>query len=283
MPARRLTPQKGSPMKLRTDFHLHTSFSADSEAPMEEMIRQGISLGLTTMCFTEHMDRGVISEDDNALFEVDTPAYRETYLRLKEKYKEQIELLFGVELGIEPKHADFLKEYAAAWPFDFIIGSSHIIDGFDPYYPAYFEGRTEEAAYRRYFETICENLAAFSNVDTYGHLDYVVRYGPNRDRYYSYEKYRDVIDPALSMMIEKGVGLEINSAGYKYGLSTTNPCPDVLRAYRRLGGEIVTVGSDAHSPRWIADHFDAIAERLQDCGYKYYAIFRQRKPEFIKL
>ena len=58
---------------MTTDFHIHSSLSADSEAPMEAMIERGISLGLSMMCFTEHMDFGYV--DDGLNIEVETDAY----------------------------------------------------------------------------------------------------------------------------------------------------------------------------------------------------------------
>lgn len=117
-------------MSILTDCHLHSSFSADSEAPMESMIEKGLQLGLTAMCFTEHMDHGML--ENGVSFEVDTAAYREGFLKLKEKYRGKIELLFGIELGLEAQYADFLNEYSRAWDFDFIIGSSHTVEGKDP-------------------------------------------------------------------------------------------------------------------------------------------------------
>ncbi len=268
-------------MSILTDCHLHSSFSADSDTPMERMIERGLQLGLQTMCFTEHMDHGML--DNGVSFEVDTDAYRRGFLELKEKYRGKMELLFGIELGLEAQHAGFLREYSGTWEFDFVIGSSHTVEGKDPYFADFYEGRTEEEAYRTYFETIPKNLSAFSDVDTYGHLDYVVRYGPNKNRQYTYEKYRDVLDAALQSLIGHGVGLEINSAGYRQGLGNPNPCMDIIKAYRRMGGEIVTVGSDAHAPEWIAGEFGCIRELLLECGFRYYAVFRERKPYFLRL
>lgn len=268
-------------MSIKTDFHLHSDFSGDAQAPMEQMIQKGISLGLTAMCFTEHMDHQVMNEGIS--FMVDTQTYCDTFAYLQEKYRGQIELLFGIELGIEPQHRHFLTEYARAWDFDFIIGSSHIVDGIDPYFPVYFEKRPEEASYRRYFETIPENLSAFSDVDVYGHLDYIVRYGPNKSTFYSYEKYRDVIDAALKIMIDKNVGLEVNSAGIRKHLGFPNPHPDIIRRYLQLGGEIISVGSDSHDTDSIAADFELVRELLLKCGCRYYTVFRKRKPEFIRL
>ena len=89
---------------MKADFHIHSSFSADSEAPMEQMIEKGISLGLTTMCFTEHMDLGFLSE--GLLFETDTAAYRKKIMDCRDKYRGKVELLFGIELGLEPHMAE---------------------------------------------------------------------------------------------------------------------------------------------------------------------------------
>ena len=115
------------------DFHIHSSFSADSDAPMEEMIRRGISLGLSSMCFTEHMDRD-FPNDPNHDFEVDTGTYYQEFLRLKDLFAGQMDLRFGIELGLQPLLADSLNILLKTIPFDFVIGSSHVVDVYVPYY-----------------------------------------------------------------------------------------------------------------------------------------------------
>ena len=138
----------------------------------------------------------------------------------------------------------------ASKPFDFIIGSSHLCAGRDPYQPYFWEGRSEEEALREYFSSIIENLETFTDFDVYGHLDYyVVRYAPyGQDKDYSYEKYADLFERMLDLLLENGIGLEVNTGGVRYGLKDLHPCTALLRRYRRKGGEIVTVGSDAHRP-----------------------------------
>lgn len=272
-------------MAISADYHMHSSFSGDSEAPMEAMIQKAVSLGLTHICFTEHMDLDFPVEEGQpaGLFEVNTGAYQKELINLREKYASQIQIGFGLELGLQPQlvyeHTLLVKQYA----FDFVIGSSHICNGRDPYYPAFYEGRGEEEAYREYFQSELDNLKAFSDFDVYGHLDYVVRYGPNRDRDYTYEKYRDLLDPLIDLLLEKGKGLEINTGGIKYGLRELHPLKAVLKRYRTLGGEIVTAGSDAHSPDRIAYGFDRVCEVLRQCGFRYYTVFQNRRAEFIRL
>ena len=161
---------------MRSDFHLHSSFSADSDAPMRDMVEKGISLGLSAMCFTEHMDYDYI--DEGMVFEADIPSYCKTLTSLKEEYEHKIELLFGLELGLQPYLKERCESLVKNWDFDFVIGSSHVVNGQDPYYPAFFEGRTEKESYISYFESIIENLHTMSCFDVYGHIDYVVRYGP---------------------------------------------------------------------------------------------------------
>ena len=43
-----------------------------------------------------------------------------------------------------------------------------------------------------------------------------------------------------------GKGIELNTGGFKYGLGHPNPCEDIIKRYKELGGEIITLGSDAH-------------------------------------
>ena len=153
----------------------------------------------------------------------------------------------------------------------------------DPYYPEYFQGKEEDAAYRGYFESILENLAVFDCFDVYGHIDYIVRYGPNQNQFYSYGKFADVIDEILRVLIQKGKGIEINTAGFKYGLGHPHPTEQILKRYRELGGEIITVGADAHKAEHVAFAFEKVPALLTEAGFRYYTVFRQRKAEFYPL
>ena len=249
------------------DCHMHSSFSADSDTSMEDMIREAICRGLTGICFTEHLDPDYPPTPDNEIFELDLDGYRETLFRLREKYQKELQIHFGIELGLQPHLNSYFHKLLKTMPFDFVIGSSHIVHGYDPYYKEYFKGREESACYREYFESILENLHAFSEMDVYGHIDYIVRYGPNQNKYYTYERYQDILDEILRTVIARGRGIELNTGGFHYGLGEPNPCRAVIRRYRELGGEIITVGADAHGPEKIAYDFDKAAAILADCGF----------------
>ena len=199
---------------------------------------------------------------------------------LQEKYKDKIEVLIGVELGLQPHLGTFSKEYVNRYPFDFVIGSSHMLQGRDPYYRENFAELTDEELYRAMFEETLTIVKRVDDFDSLGHLDYIVRYGREQERSYSYDANKEIIDEILKLLIENGKGLELNTAGLKYGLPFAHPYPEILRRYRELGGEIITVGSDGHKPEHLAYDFQKVEGILSACGFKYYTEFRQRKPIF---
>ena len=109
------------------------------------------------------------------------------------KYREHLDFFFGIELGLQPHLARTYYNCIETYRFDFIIGSVHTCCGNDPYYSEeYFKDMEEEAGYRQYFKFILENLKVYDGFDSLGHFDYVVRYGPNKDKFYTYEKYQDL-------------------------------------------------------------------------------------------
>ena len=273
-------------MKIIADCHLHTSFSGDSTASMETQILAGIQQGLQYMCFTDHYDPEFPYENNPDVapgtFELDYPSYRREFLSMKEKYKDVIELRFGIELGLQAHLAPFLREYTSSHQdLDFIIGSNHLCAGFDPYYPDFLIGRTEEEALNLYLEESLVNIRAFDGIDSCGHLDYVARYLPHRDQLYTYAAFADRIDPILTELISKGIALEINTAPLMKGFRYFNPLPDILARYKEMGGELITIGSDAHVPEKIAGRFEETAEILQSLGFRYYAVYSDRKPQML--
>lgn len=272
-------------MAITADFHLHSSFSGDSTEPMEHMIAGAHKKGLTHICFTEHMDINYpVSETTPAgTFLVNTDSYLYDLARFQDACKDSLRILFGIELGLQPHLSKALAAYTHAYEFDFIIGSTHVADGKDPYYPAFYENRSEEEAYREYFESVIENIKKCSHFDVFGHLDYVVRYGPEKDKHYSYAKYQDLFDTMLTLLLEKEKGIELNTGSLRSGTKDVSPCREVLKRYRELGGEIITIGSDAHCAKDIAADFHLASEILSDCGFHYYCIFEKRLPEYRKL
>lgn len=261
------------------DQHLHCHFSGDSDTPPEKQIEKALSLGMTHICFTDHHDHDVISDID---FSLDFAPYFSTINSLREKYSDKLNICCGVELGLQPHLKDYCEELVKKYPFDFVIGSVHFVDGLDPYYDEYFSTHPDNA-YERYFETVYDAAKNQSCFDSLGHLDYIVRYGSRHGLDYSYKKYADLLDPILKVIIEKGIALECNTGGLSRGLSEPNPCRDILLRYREMGGELITLGSDAHSPETLGYAFDECGKLLKECGFKYYALYNDRKAQLLPL
>ncbi len=272
-------------MKIFADCHMHTSFSSDSDTPMEQMIEYGIGLGLKQMCFTDHLDADF---PESAVFPagsfmIDPAAYEKALFENAKKYKDRIEVLRGIEVGLQPHLTHETVIPFAREHFDFIIGSCHVVRRYDICDDIYYEGRSKQAALEEYFSEQVRLAKLFDDYDVFGHLDYILRYAPGQDTDFCFGLYADYFDAILKILLDKGKGIEINTGGLMKGLKEAHPCLDALKRYKELGGEIITVGSDAHFCKNIAGQFDKAASFLEQAGFSYYTVFRERKPEFYKL
>lgn len=264
------------------DSHVHSDFSSDSQASVESMIEAAIEKGFHNFCLTDHMDYDfpVLS---GHTFVFDPDLYFEKLSKLTEQYQGQIKILKGIELGMKPYLGPRYEELLQSYNFDFVINSTHMVDDSDPYLKEYWNGKTKEEGLLLYFDTIYQNVTQFQNYDIVGHLDYAIRYAPDKNQDYSYQAYRYSIDRILEAVIAQGKGIEVNTSGYKYGLGHPHPQEDILQRYRELGGEIITIGSDAHKPEYFALEFSGVSELLLSLGYKYYTMFEKRQPTMLPL
>lgn len=263
------------------DYHIHSHFSGDSEESFKNIVSFAQKKHLSEICITDHQDFDFYADD--ILFELNEDEYFTSISNLAKNHPAGLIIKKGVEIGLEPDKADKIRDFIHAKPFDFVIGSSHLVHGMDPYYREYFEGKTDTEAFMEYFESIIENLKFCSDFDVYGHIDYVVRYSPNKNKNYSYSKFGDILDEILKQLIYKGKGIEVNTSGYRSGLEAPNPCFDIIKRYQELGGEIITIGSDAHTANDIGSHFDEAVNLIQAAGLSYLTTFTNRKPSFIKI
>ncbi len=268
------------------DYHIHTSFSEDCEANINDIISSAKSKGLTSICITDHydMDFPVLKEDPKIRFNLDIPSYIHTLKSLREELSPDFDLRIGIELGTMPNTLKKLTKYVEDNPyFDFIIASTHIVDNMDPYYPSFYEGRSIKDAYRRYFEDELCAVTHFDSYDVYGHLDYILRYGRDPENPFDPKEFMEIFEEIFKQIISKGKGIEINTGGLYKGLNKTHPCKEYLTLYKELGGEIITVGSDAHTADKVGYGFEIAKELLLECGFNYYCTFKDRKATFEKI
>ena len=267
---------------IKADFHVHSDFSNDCHVSAERQIESAIKQGFKYICITDHCDMHLYFEKKYVL---DINSYVNKINNLKEKYKNQINVLFGIEIGLQPNLKEAISNNISGYDFDFIIGSSHAVNNIDiGYNPGeYFNGKSEKEAYREYFESILENVKTFNNYNVYGHLDYVVRYGPNKNKYFDFNDYKDIFEEILKIIIKNGKGIEVNTSGLRNNLGYPHPHKDILKMYKDLGGKIITIGSDAHLTEHVGYEFESILELLEEIGFKYYSVFEHQIPQFLSV
>jgi len=265
----------------KIDYHTHTSFSADSDAPMEDMVKQAVALGLTEMAITDHVD--YMYPVAPYPFQIDYDAYVPVFTALRDKYAGKIRLTLGAEIGLGAHLNETVQAFIAKYPFEFIIGSVHDVQGAEFHLKPYWEGRTTREGYIRYFDEMLASVRNVDGINVVGHLDYIMRYSPYADSVLHYADYKEVIDEILCVAIAKGMGIELNTSGFRYGLDCVHPQMAILQRYKELGGEIITIGSDAHYPQFLYERFDAAYDMIRTAGFKAITIFRDRKPVMLDL
>lgn len=244
------------------DRHLHTWFSEDSEQNPEESIKKAIRLGMKDMYITDHYD----IDFPGGLFLFDPDKYFRELTLLKEKYAGQINVHLGVELGLQEGINSKIQALLEKYPFEYKIGSIHLLDGKDPYERDDYE-MSDEALYRRHFECTVECLKSCSGFDTLGHMDYIIRYGYQKEKSFSFQKNADLIEAALEILIQKDIALEVNTSALRKGIPYAHPCPEILRLYKEMGGKRLAMGSDAHCAEDIGSNFVETMEFLKEMGF----------------
>ncbi len=261
-----------------TDLHLHSEYSWDAQQKIPAIVKKAKEKGIFYAGITDHVD--FIGKAPKGADNFDYKGRKEEIIRLRKEFPG---LLMGAEIG-EPhiyrgEYGEFLKEKN----FDYLVGAVHFRGNETPVYDRYFYSRSSmDDAYREYFAEV-RKLVEYGKFDILAHLDLVHRRGANFNKDYSYEKFSAEIKPILKTMVEKNIGLEINTSGLRRDAKDTLPSMDAVKAYVEAGGDIITVGSDAHK---ISDTFLGIEKAygsLDAAGVEEITVFKNRKPEKIKL
>jgi len=258
------------------DYHMHTSFSNDSEYNMEKAIKKAIDLGLDEICFTEHSDYGTMGD-----YVVDYKAYHEEYKKLKEKYKDKISIKFGCEFGVQEGTINDYENDYKLYNFDFIILSNHQIEDIEFWTYKYQEGKTQEEYNRGYYTAILKVIQKYNSYSVLGHLDMIKRY--DKLGQYPDEKIKDLLIKILKHVIKHGKGIEVNTSSFRYGLADLTPSKYILKLYEELGGTIITIGSDTHKEEDVGCNIELVKEELRKIGYKEFCTFEKMQPIFHKL
>lgn len=259
------------------DYHLHSKVSFDSTAEPIEMALAARAVGLRDICFTDHYDYNSDPTKQPGLFTMEQ--YKENYDCL---HVSDLTIHRGVEFGMTRWNQSHLKKLLEQYPFDFVIGSVHFVDGHDPYELEYWRGKSVSEAFRIYLEEIYHCVLVHEDFDVLGHLTYVCKsiHNPTREPV-PFSQYQDITDEIMKNLVTKGKGLEINTSGVDR-CGDFLPTADFLRRFKELGGEIVTIGSDAHDVERVGQYAPQALDILKEI-FGYVCTFEKRKPIFHKL
>lgn len=261
------------------DYHVHTNYSNDCTFDMESYILPAIEKKLDGICFTDHVD--IDYPNTSIEFQLDYLKYTNELRNLKDKYSNQLEILIGIEFGMQPHILNDDKSFFQDKSFDYVLGSIHAADKKELYTADFTLSKSQHLGILDYFKDMIFCVKNFDSYNNLGHLDAISRYVSKGS--FVAAKYMDYIEEVMKIVIQKGKGIELNTSGKRYALANFHPEPSILKLYKQLGGEIITLGSDSHSPSTLGYGFDEAIYTLQSCGFKYHTIYRRGKPEFIKL
>lgn len=272
------------------DMHMHQiEFSSDGHQTVSQIIAAAKAANLRAVCITDHYDKDIAYRPDREeIFPL------EPYFQLLEPLRaasrnQRPQLLIGIELGYQPHLAAHYAALTKAWPFDAVLLSMHLLDGEDPYddRSIYREGRC--SLYRRYISRLTDSIEVCPDHDIITHFDYISRYAPYDKRAMTYAELSDIWDDFCRMLIRHDKCLEIN-VGTIAALSDKEkpdhqgfPDPELIKAWLRLGGQRICLGSDAHRPEHIARLFPQLAAWLSGLGVTGLTWYEQRQPRTIEL
>ena len=264
------------------DYHTHTRLSPDGEAPLADMAEAAIQAGLSELCVTDHYD--LVDLDGNPTpSPCDWEPALEQWREAEERYRGRLTIRLGIEFGSANRDADRARETLDLPELDFVIGSLHNLTpekgGGDFYFVNYSAPEVCYDCLDDYFAQMLV-LAPLSDYDALGHLIYPLRYMCMRDgQAVSLDRYREQIREILRVVAQTGHAIEVNT----YNGRTIGDWKPVLDIYREVGGELITVGSDAHQTKNVGKGTAEAYELLAAAGFRYVTLYERRKPKPVRL
>ena len=261
------------------DCHLHTAaFSCDARATLRGLIARAGEIGLELLTTTEHVD---FDPRDDCYAHYDQARHVAQREWVRERSFGKLRVLIGVEVDYQSRYEGEVRDFLNGAAYDLVIGSVHYAGGAFLFGPAFFEA-PEGTSYAAYFEQALRAVRS-GLFDVLGHLDIVKRYGVEHYGPFQPARYAGQIDALLRACVETGTGLEINTSGYRGPPGEAFPSLPVLKRYRELGGELLTIGSDAHTVADLGRDIPLAIELARQAGFTRIAAFVDRQPFWLPI
>ena len=272
------------------DYHVHCMFSDDSFYAPEKVCEDAWRLNLDEICFTDHVDYGIKPDWDHALeakvFEglrvlnVDYDAYFPAIAQLRDEWAGRLTVTCGLEFGVQ---THTIPQFDALWQrwggeLDFALLSIHQVGDAEFWTGEFQEGRSQEEYNRAYYQELYDVATSFEHWSVLAHLDLIKRYDPAG--ILDFPANRDLVAATLEHAIAQGKGIELNTSSVRYGLKDSQPAREILELYRDLGGTIITLGSDSHTPAHLGAYLRYFQHYLASLGFEGFCTYDRMQPTF---
>lgn len=241
------------------DLHIHTNYSFDSNATMQEYCQAAIERGVDILCFTDHIE---CNPTFNTLTDFQFARRAENFHKVKQQYPE-LTLLLGFEFG-EPHLHEKELQYICSFAPDMVIGSIH--------YPLAYSSpdtKCDRRQFERLYLKFVYDMVSFGGIDVVGHIDMMKRYHSD------FVADEETVARILEKCVANNIVPEVNvSSLYKGPNAETMPSLSMIDYYRCIGGKYVTVNSDSHSPSTLGREVANVTAQLPTGIRRCY--FRER-------
>lgn len=261
------------------DYHTHSCLSQDGNDTLLEMAAFAQKAGLCELCITDHIE---CNESAPVGFSTTPKKSYEDFLYTKKHYRGDVKLRLGVEIGQATQNIELAEKVILNDFYDFIIGSLHNCkDAEDFYFIDYKKTDIYPLLDRYYIELM--DMCLWGKFDVLGHITYFLRYTAQQGIDVDMSSYKKDIALIMEHLIKHGKGIEVNTTGLRSTLKETSPNMELIKLYKKLGGEIITIGSDAHKKEDVGEGIRETLQLLKAVGFKAYTVFEKRKPIFIDI
>ncbi|MCH5166619.1 MAG: PHP domain-containing protein [Erysipelotrichales bacterium] len=249
---------------MKKDQHVKTSMADGANSCMETYIRNAGIRNVDEITVVDEFN----PQDPEPLNVHD---YYYEYLRFRINQLTTINV--GLEVVLSEESKKDITEAVSKYNFDLVVGST------DPTPMS----ATCEDAYQEYLENVLENIRIYKDeIDVISsQIDMIstATNNPNIDL----KPYQNIIDEILKTLIENNIGIEVNSSTFEDSGLINNPSIQILKRYRELGGNIITIGSYACSVDDLSLYFEHVYKVLENLGFQAISQFHKHKPEQIEI